>query len=46
MRGLSNVLCPAIMLTIGLAPAAAEDKTLTVYTYESFTSEWGPGPQI
>lgn len=26
-------------------PAAAEGK-LTVYTYESFTAEWGPGPQI
>lgn len=36
---LATVLC-------GLsAPAAAADK-LTVYTYESFTAEWGPGPQI
>ncbi|MGO4834402.1 thiamine ABC transporter substrate binding subunit [Rhizobiaceae sp. 2RAB30] len=26
-------------------PAAAEGK-LTVYTYESFTAEWGPGPQV
>ncbi len=26
-------------------PAAAEQK-LTVYTYESFTAEWGPGPQV
>ncbi|MEP9372224.1 thiamine ABC transporter substrate binding subunit [Mesorhizobium sp. KR1-2] len=26
-------------------PAFAADK-LTVYTYESFTSEWGPGPQV
>ncbi len=27
--------------------ALAQDKqTLTVYTYESFTSEWGPGPVI
>ncbi len=25
-------------------PAAAE--TLTVYTYDSFTSEWGPGPAV
>ncbi len=32
--------------TLGLAvPAAAQDK-LTVYTYDSFTSEWGPGPQV
>ena len=27
------------------APAGAADK-LTIYTYESFTSEWGPGPQV
>ncbi|WP_244477639.1 MULTISPECIES: thiamine ABC transporter substrate binding subunit [unclassified Rhizobium] len=24
----------------------AADKTLTVYTYESFTSEWGPGTKV
>ncbi len=30
-----------------LAPAAgAQQKTLTVYTYESFTSDWGPGPKV
>ena len=28
-----------------LAPAAAQEK-LTVYTYESFTAEWGPGPIV
>jgi thiamine transport system substrate-binding protein len=28
-----------------LAPAKAAG-TLTVYTYESFTAEWGPGPKI
>ncbi len=30
------------------APAAAQDqpKTLTVYTYESFTADWGPGPVV
>jgi len=27
-------------------PAAAAEKTLTVYTYESFVSEWGPGPKV
>jgi thiamine transport system substrate-binding protein len=26
--------------------ADAQQKTLTVYTYESFTSEWGPGPKV
>ncbi|MCF6368944.1 thiamine ABC transporter substrate binding subunit [Rhizobium halophilum] len=26
--------------------AAAQDKSLTIYTYESFTAEWGPGPKV
>ncbi|NNG05759.1 MAG: thiamine ABC transporter substrate binding subunit [Inquilinus sp.] len=29
-----------------LAPAAAAAETLTVYTYNSFFSEWGPGPVV
>ncbi len=34
---------PIFLATLALvSPAAAEDK-LTVYTYESFTAEWGPG---
>lgn len=28
------------------APAWGEAPTLTVYTYSSFTAEWGPGPAI
>ena len=28
------------------APAAADDRTLTIYTYDSFVSDWGPGPVI
>ena len=38
---------PLIALVLaGLAlPAAAQEK-LVVYTYESFTAEWGPGPQV
>ena len=35
----------SIACLLGLAPAQAADK-LTVYTYESFTAEWGPGPQV
>jgi thiamine transport system substrate-binding protein len=45
MRKTFTILFPAL-LAFGLSPAAAEEKTLTVYTYESFTSEWGPGPQV
>ncbi len=35
----------ALAFALG-APAQAADKTLTVYTYESFISEWGPGPKV
>ncbi|WP_339759438.1 thiamine ABC transporter substrate binding subunit [uncultured Hoeflea sp.] len=28
------------------SPASSAGKTLTVYTYESFIAEWGPGPKI
>jgi len=36
----------AALLALGL-PAAAQDKpTLTIYTYDSFAAEWGPGPQL
>ncbi|WP_313760447.1 thiamine ABC transporter substrate binding subunit [Rhizobium sp.] len=36
------------MLLAGFSATAAyaADKTLTIYTYESFTSEWGPGPKV
>ena len=41
---------PALALATGLllaTPLAAQEKPeLVIYTYESFTSEWGPGPQI
>lgn len=38
----------AAMLLAGFSATAAQaaDKTLTIYTYESFTSEWGPGPKV
>src|SRR3954453_10952750 len=32
-------------LAVATVPAGAAG-TLTVYTYESFTAEWGPGPQV
>jgi len=32
--------------SLALAPLHANAKELTVYTYDSFTSEWGPGPII
>lgn len=40
---------PMTALALGIAavatPAAAQE-TLTVYTYESFTADWGPGPVV
>ncbi len=34
-------------LMLAATPAVAADKpVLTVYTYESFASEWGPGPAV
>ncbi|QPC85945.1 thiamine ABC transporter substrate binding subunit [Mesorhizobium sp. NBSH29] len=39
----------SLMLVAGptlLSSAAVAQEKLTVYTYESFTAEWGPGPQV
>ena len=42
-----RTLLPALALALGLgAPALAGPPVLTVYTYDSFASEWGPGPVI
>lgn len=38
------ILATAALLC--LAPVAEAKDTLTIYTYESFTSEWGPGARI
>ena len=43
------VLCTLALVAPALlaAPALAQDTpTLTVYTYDSFTAEWGPGPKV
>lgn len=39
-------LVAGITLLFSNSAVVASDKTLTVYTYESFTSEWGPGPIV
>ncbi len=37
----------SLVICLSLAPATARAAdTLTVYTYESFVAEWGPGPGI
>ena len=42
-----DILVPimAAGAVLATAPAFAQE-TLTVYTYESFTAEWGPGPAV
>ena len=35
-----------IFLAAASSSHAEAKRTLTIYTYDSFTSEWGPGPQI
>ncbi len=46
MRGISTFLLAATGTVLAPFAANAQEKTLTVYTYESFTSDWGPGPKI
>ena len=41
---ISLIAAAAALLTA--SPALAAERTLTVYTYDSFTSDWGPGPAI
>jgi len=43
MKFLSMV---AAFAAFSSSAALAGEKTLTVYTYESFISEWGPGPKV
>ena len=37
---------PILLATLALATSAAAQEKLTVYTYESFTAEWGPGRMV
>ncbi len=47
MRMTSTISATALAAALSIAPALAQDGgTLTVYTYESFTAEWGPGPLV
>ena len=40
------VAAAAVVSGLMVGGAAAAERTLTVYTYDSFVSEWGPGPGI
>jgi thiamine transport system substrate-binding protein len=39
-------LALAFSALVATSPALHAQEVLTVYTYESFTAEWGPGPQV
>ncbi|MCB5161936.1 thiamine ABC transporter substrate binding subunit [Marinomonas algarum] len=43
-----RTFCSSSLLGLGLAlsSAAMATETLNVYTYDSFASDWGPGPKI
>ncbi|CAM3835053.1 thiamine ABC transporter substrate binding subunit [Vibrio aerogenes] len=45
VKTLSLTLAFSAVLT-SLSVEAAEKPVLTIYTYDSFASEWGPGPEI
>lgn len=38
------IIASGLILAAGIA--AADTPVLTVYTYDSFVSDWGPGPQV
>ncbi|MBP2562693.1 thiamine transport system substrate-binding protein [Neorhizobium galegae] len=44
-RTILSIVAAAAVFSLS-APAKAQEKTLTVYTYESFISDWGPGPKV
>ncbi|WP_422366598.1 thiamine ABC transporter substrate binding subunit [Pelagibius sp.] len=44
--GLAAVITAGLSGAPDVLEAAEAKKRLTVYTYDSFTSDWGPGPQI
>ncbi len=42
---MKKILTALFVSFLFVVPAAAKE-TLTVYTYDSFVSEWGPGPKV
>ena len=46
MRKLKMFLKIQLAFLMVAFPALADKPVLTIYTYDSFISEWGPGPAI
>jgi len=38
--------CAVLSSVASFSAFAADKQTLTIYTYDSFTSKWGPGPKV
>ena len=45
-RILTRILFCLTLIGVPVAASAADLPVLTVYTYNSFISDWGPGPQV
>ncbi|MBM3519713.1 MAG: thiamine ABC transporter substrate binding subunit [Alphaproteobacteria bacterium] len=41
-----KILLAPLLALLAIATPVAAKETLTIYTYESFTADWGPGPKI
>ena len=41
-----TLLLAAAAAFLSATTAFSAEKTLTIYTYESFTADWGPGPKV
>ena len=46
MKIINRVTSVAILCLLFAHAALAAKPSLVIYTYDSFTSEWGPGPQV
>jgi thiamine transport system substrate-binding protein len=46
MRKLKMFFKAQLVFLVAAFPALADKHVLTIYTYDSFISEWGPGPAI
>jgi thiamine transport system substrate-binding protein len=46
MKLFNRVIAIAVLCLVATASALASKPTLSVYTYDSFVSEWGPGPKV
>jgi thiamine transport system substrate-binding protein len=46
MKLFNRVIAIAVLCLVASASALAAKPTLSIYTYDSFVSDWGPGPKV